>query len=180
MNYDSRQESARWLPEVYEELRCLAASGIAGFADWNTLQPTALVHEAWLKITARQDRRWNDRQHFFRSAALAMRRILAESARRKLRRSNARLPLELQSQKEPAESPEEKLLLIDEGLKHLEKENPRSAQVVLLKFFGGLTNAEVAETLHVTERTVERDWTHARSWLLARILSQQQHTDIRS
>ena len=172
---ESDSDSSRWLPEVYDELRRLAAARMAREADGLTLQPTALVHEAWIKLTIRDDRKWNDREHFFRSAALAMRRILVESARRKRRRSSA-----LQSNLErdgrmrnAAETPEGRLLRIDENLKKLEQQDPESARVVILKFFGGLTNREVAESLGVTERTVERQWAYARSTLLTMIRSQE-------
>ena len=164
--------SSRWLPEVYEELRCLAAARMAREADGLTLQPTALVHEAWIKLSARDDRKWNDREHFFRSAALAMRRILVESARRKRRRCSA-----LQSQRAvtetTGETPEDRLLRIDESLKKLEQQDPECARVVILKFFGGLTNREAAESLGVTERTVERQWAYAKSTLLTMIRSQE-------
>ena len=144
-----------------------------------TLQPTALVHEAWIKLTIRDDRKWNDREHFFRSAALAMRRILVESARRKRRRSSV-----LQSCLEQGgltastgDAPEDRLLRIDENLKKLEQQDPESARVVILKFFGGLTNREVAESLGVTERTVERQWAYARSTLLTMIRSEDPPSD---
>jgi RNA polymerase sigma factor (TIGR02999 family) len=172
---DSITESARWLPEVYEELRHLAAARMAREADGLTLQPTALVHEAWIKLTMRDDRKWNDREHFFRSAALAMRRILVESARRKRRRSSA-LQSNLERDepmKNAAETPEDRLLRIDETLKKLEQQDPESARVVILKFFGGLTNREVAESLGVTERTVERQWAYAKSTLLTMIQSDE-------
>ena len=164
--------SSRWLPEVYEELRCLAAARMARETDGLTLQPTALVHEAWIKLSARDDRKWNDREHYFRSAALAMRRILVESARRKRRRCSA-----LQSQRgvteTTGETPEDRLLRIDESLKKLEQQDPECARVVILKFFGGLTNREAAESLGVTERTVERQWAYAKSTLLTMIRSQE-------
>jgi RNA polymerase sigma factor (TIGR02999 family) len=167
--------SGRWLPEVYEELRSLAAARMTREADGLTLQPTALVHEAWIKLTMRDDRKWNDREHFFRSAALAMRRILVESARRKRRRSSA-LQSNLKDEgslETTAEPPEDRLLRIDETLKKLEQQDPESARVVILKFFGGLTNREVAESLGVTERTVERQWAYARSTMLTMIRSEE-------
>jgi RNA polymerase sigma factor (TIGR02999 family) len=173
--FDSRAGSARWLPEVYDELRRLAADRMTREADGLTLQPTALVHEAWIKLTIRDERKWNDREHFFRSAALAMRRILVESARRK-RRRNSMLQSNMEHLvpvKNAGETPESRLLCIDENLKKLEQQDPESARVVILKFFGGLTNREVAESLGVTERTVERRWTYAKSTLLTMIHSQE-------
>lgn len=176
---DSFAGSARWLPEVYDELRRLAASRMAREVEGLTLQPTALVHEAWIKLTMRDDRKWNDREHFFRSAALAMRRILVESARRKRRRTLAVKsnfdhdgPIE-----NAADTPEGRLLRIDENLKKLEQQDPESARVVILKFFGGLTNREVAESLGVSERTVERQWAYARSTLLTMIRTEEISSD---
>lgn len=171
--------SARWLPEVYDELRRIAAARMAREAGGLTLQPTALVHEAWIKLTIRDDRKWNDREHFFRSAALAMRRILVESARRKRRRSSAlQSNLKHESPLEnSAETPEDRLLCIDETLKKLEEQDPEGARVVILKFFGGLTNREVAESLGVTERTVERQWAYAKSVLLTMIRSKENPGD---
>jgi RNA polymerase sigma factor (TIGR02999 family) len=172
---EPRSKSSRWLPEVYEELRRLAAARMASESDGLTLQPTALVHEAWIKLTLRDDRKWNDREHFFRSAALAMRRILVESARRKRRRGASLHAFVGEGGLPEARSdlPEERLLRIDESLKKLEQEDPESARVVILKFFGGLTNREAAESLGVTERTIERQWAYARSTLLAMIRSQE-------
>lgn len=173
--FDPRAGSARWLPEVYDELRRLAADRMTREADGLTLQPTALVHEAWIRLTIRDERKWNDREHFFRSAALAMRRILVESARRK-RRRNSMLQSNIEHLvpvKNATETPESRLLCIDENLKKLEQQDPESARVVILKFFGGLTNREVAESLGVTERTVERRWTYAKSTLLTMIRSHE-------
>ena len=168
-------ESSRLFPEIYEELRLLASARMAREMSGLTLQPTALVHEAWIKLTMRDDRKWNDREHFFRAAALAMRRILVESARRKRRRLQA---LQAGSEERHAldsnsEDPQERLLRIDENLKKLEQQDPESARVVLLKFYGGLTNREVAESLGVSERTVERQWAYAKSTLLSMILSDE-------
>lgn len=169
-------ESSSLFPEIYEELRILATARMAREMSGLTLQPTALVHEAWMKLTIRDDRKWNDREHFFRAAALAMRRILVESARRKRWRQQA-LQSNCKQQTEPtthAENPEERLLRIDENLKKLELQDPESARVVVLKFFGGLTNREVAQSLGVSERTVERLWAYAKSTLLRMILSDDQ------
>jgi hypothetical protein len=176
---DSFEGSARWLPEVYDELRRLAASRMSREPGGLTLQPTALVHEAWIKLTMRDDRKWNDREHFFRSAALAMRRILVESARRKRRRGLAlKSNLDHDGPIENAsETPEGRLLRIDENLKKLEQQDPESARIVILKFFGGLTNREVAESLGVSERTVERQWAYARSTLLTMIRAEENSSD---
>lgn len=132
-----------------------------------TLQATALVHEAWLRLTA-GDHIWNDRAYFCGAAAQTMRRILIESARRKsrIRRGGDLERVDMEEMDSIAEEmPEEGVLLIDEGLSELEKSNPERAQIVTLKFFGGLTNDEVAETLNVSTRTVEREWACAKAWL---------------
>ena len=156
------------LPLVYDELRRLAASRMARESAAMTLQPTALVHEAWLRLSRAGERGWNNRVHFFRAAALAMRRILVERARQKATLKSCAL----RAEKDPSDLfhadivPDERLLLIDEGLQRLEKEDPESARVVLLKFFAGLTNNEVAATLGVTVRTVERQWAYAKASLL--------------
>ena len=156
------------LPLVYDELRRLAASRMARDSAAMTLQPTALVHEAWLRLSQAGNRSWNNRVHFFRAAALAMRRILVDRARQKATLKSCGLRAET----DPSDlfhgniTPDERLLLIDESLQRLEKEDPESARIVLLKFFAGLTNHEVAATLGVTVRTVERQWAYAKACLL--------------
>jgi len=159
------------LPLVYDELRRLAAARMAQEAADQTLQATALVHEAWLRLVGNGEQTWENRAHFFGAAAEAMRRILIENARRKsrLKRGGALLRVDI-SEIELAEStPDEKVLMIDEALEMLETEDPEKARIVVMKFFGGLTNQEVAETLQVTERTVERHWAFAKAWLFRRI-----------
>ena len=155
------------LPLVYDELRRLAASRISREAEGITLQPTALVHEAWIRLTAKGDREWGDRIHFFRAAALAMRRILVDRARQKasLKKGGIRTDLDPASLEITEETPDERILLIDESLRRLEKEDPESARIVLLKFFAGLTNNEVASSLGVNVRTVERQWAYAKACL---------------
>ena len=159
------------LPLVYDELRRLAATRMARESAGMTLQPTALVHEAWLRLSGTGDRNWNDRTHFFRAAALAMRRILVDRARQKatLRRERVRVEMDPSAMEPAAITPDERLLLIDESLQRLEKEDPDSARIVLLKFFAGLTNQEAAATLGVNVRTVERQWAFAKASLLAMI-----------
>jgi RNA polymerase sigma factor (TIGR02999 family) len=172
---DSQAESARWLPEVYDELRRIAASQMSREASGLTLQPTALVHEAWLKLSNSDDGKWNDREHFFRYAALTMRRILVESARRKReRRSDLHSLIEAETMLgNSKQSPEDHLQRIDECLQILEQRDPESARVVILKFYGGLTNPEVARALGMSERSVERQWAYAKSALLAMIRKQE-------
>ena len=163
--------SADLLPLVYHELRRHAAGRMAREAAGQTMQPTALVHEAWLRLTGNGDHRWQNRAHFFGAAAEAMRRILIENARRKarLKRGGNPLRVELDDVDLAASTPDEKVLLIDEALERLQAEDPEKAKVVVLKFFVGLTNQEVAENLGVTERTVERHWAYAKAWLFQTI-----------
>ncbi|MBU6402351.1 MAG: sigma-70 family RNA polymerase sigma factor [Verrucomicrobia bacterium] len=160
--------SERLLPLVYDELRRLAAAKMSRERDNQTLQPTALVHEAWLRLTVPGDVAWENRRHFFAAAAEAMRRILIERARRKarLRHGGGQHRVDLQEVNLAVATPDERVLLIDEALERLRAEDPDKARLVTMKFFGGLTNREVAETLGVTERTVERQWASAKAWLL--------------
>src|SRR4051812_18703918 len=155
------------LPLVYNELRRHAAGRMAREAVGQTIQPTALVHEAWLRLIGDGNRRWQNRAHFFGAAAEAMRRILIENARRKARLKRGSNPqrLDLDHDELSAALPDEKVRMIDEALERLQLEDPEKAQVVVLKFFVGLTNLEVAENLGVTERTVERHWAYAKAWL---------------
>lgn len=156
------------LPLVYDELRSLAAARLRGEAEGQTLQATALVHEAWLRVCGKGGRTWNDRAHFFRVAALEMRRILVKNARRKgrIKRGGEFQRVDFEGLEIADDQPDERILAIDEALKRLENEDPDSARIVTLKFFGGLTNKEVAEMEGVTERTIERQWAFARTLLL--------------
>jgi RNA polymerase sigma factor (TIGR02999 family) len=162
-----RQASSDLLPLVYEELRRLATARMAREASGHTLQPTALVHEAWLRLVGDGDRNWENRAHFFGAAAEAMRRILIENARRKsrLKRGGDQARVDIADVELATTTPDDKVLLIDEALEKLQSEDPDKAKIVVLKFFGGLTNQEVAQTLNVTERTVERQWAFAKAWL---------------
>ncbi|HKI68942.1 MAG TPA: sigma-70 family RNA polymerase sigma factor [Verrucomicrobiae bacterium] len=159
------------LPLVYEELRRLAAVRMAKEAAGQTLQPTALVHEAWLRLMEAGEQTWQNRGHFFAAAAEAMRRILIESARRKSRqkRGSRIAPLNIDDLEVADTSPDEKVLLINDALEKLETEDPEKARIVVMKFFGGLTNQEVAESMGVNERTIERHWAYAKAWLFRSI-----------
>ncbi len=165
------------LPLVYDELRKLAAARMSLETAGHTLQPTALVHEAWLRLAGEGNRTWRDREHFFRAAALVMRRILVDRARQKSSRKRwgdcERVDTDVSMIDMAAASPDDRILLIDEQLEHLEQEDPESAQIIMLKFFAGLTNGEIARMLSVTERTVERQWAYAKATLLQMIRQEQ-------
>jgi RNA polymerase sigma factor (TIGR02999 family) len=155
------------LPIVYQELRKLAHSLMAKTPPGNTLQPTALVHEAYLRLVGREDPGWNSRGHFFAAAAHAMRRILVEEARRKARPKHGgdRERLDADAIDIPIETPVEDVLALDEALERLRTRDPRKAEVVILRYFAGLTIAETAQVLKVSEPTVDRDWQFARALL---------------
>ncbi len=159
--------SAELLPLVYDELRNVARERMSNIAAGQTLQPTALVHEAWLKLSHGDGRKWNDRTHFFRAAVQAMRQILVDRARAKASHKRTLDPaaFELQTLDLADASLEERVLLVDEMLTRLEQEEPDSVRLITLKFFGGLTNQEIAAMDGVTERTVERHWSYAKTLL---------------
>jgi RNA polymerase sigma factor (TIGR02999 family) len=161
--------AAQLLPLVYEELRRLAAERLAHEKPGQTLQATALVHEAYLRLVdADQADKWNSPGHFFAAAAEAMRRILIDRARHKQthKAGGGRRRLDLDDI-EPAlaEANDDRLLALDEALRQLEWKEPRKAQLVKLRFFAGLTAEQAAAALGVSTSTAEKDWTYARSWL---------------
>jgi RNA polymerase sigma factor (TIGR02999 family) len=168
---DERLLAEQLLPLVYDELRRLAASRMALEAAGQTLQATALVHEAWIRLVKDGDRTWENRTHFFRAAAQAMRRILVERARHKsrLKTGGSLERLDIHTLDLAAATPDDGVLLINESLEQLETQDPDSARLVVLKFFGGLTNREIAGLLNITERTVERQWAYARAKLYGMI-----------
>ena len=161
------------LPLVYEELRKLAAHKMANEAAGHTLQPTALVHEAWLRLVGNQGQRWENRAHFFGAAAEAMRRILIEKARRRqrARHGGGQERVDLDELAIVAPESDERLLQVHEALDQLAAEDKVKADVVKLRFFVGLTDHEVAEALGLSERTVERHWAYAKPWLFRVIRS---------
>jgi RNA polymerase sigma factor (TIGR02999 family) len=163
------------LPLVYSELRKLAAARIASESPGQTLQPTALVHEAWVELAGDGHRNWQNRAHFFGAAAHAMRRILMLKARRKsrLKHGGGQVRLNIEEHEVMAITPDERILLIDQALKELEKEDPKQARIVEMKFFGGLTNLEVAQNLGIGERSVDREWACAKAWLFQWIRSHE-------
>jgi RNA polymerase sigma factor (TIGR02999 family) len=155
------------LPIVYEELRLLAAQKLSREAPGQTLQATALVHEAYLRLLGDEPHNWQGRAHFFAAAAEAMRRILVDNARRKgrLKRGGGRRRIDLDKVSLAVETSADDLLALDEAFTRLAQEDPQAAQVVKLSFFGGLTLDEAAEVLGVSRRTAYRYWAFARAWL---------------
>ena len=159
----------RLLSLVYDQLRALAAARMARESPGHTLQPTALVHEAWLRLGGDAQPAWHNRAHFFGAAAEAMRRILVESARRKhaarhgggQQRVDASDPLLALAIPEPPAH----VLAVHDALERLAQHDARKAEVVRLHYFAGLTLEEAAEVLGISEPTAKRDWTYARAWL---------------
>ncbi|HWX21126.1 MAG TPA: sigma-70 family RNA polymerase sigma factor [Candidatus Binatia bacterium] len=159
------------LPLVYNELRKLAACKMANEAPGQTLQPTALVHEAWLRLGGREDQAWDSRAHFFGAAAEAMRRILIENARRKkaLRHGGGQAQFDVQKLEVAAPAPDDQMLAVDEALNKLAELDKDKAELVKLRYFAGLTIEEAARLLGISEATAKRWWTYARAWLYAEI-----------
>jgi RNA polymerase sigma factor (TIGR02999 family) len=163
------QAADKLLPLVYEELRKLATAKMAMESPNQTLQPTALVHEAWLRLVGTPDQTWQNRAHFFRTAAECMRRILIDNARRKqqLRHGGDQQRVPLDELELPDGTDPGRLLHVNEALERLAVEDANKAEIVKLRFFVGLENREIAELLGISERTVERAWRFAKAWLLA-------------
>ena len=162
------------LPLVYEELRKLAAVRMAQEAPGQTLQPTALVHEAWVRLVGEANPKFDGRGHFFAAAAEAMRRILIDNARRKraLRHGGGQARVDIDDVELRAEAKDDELLATHEALDKLSAENKSMAELVKLRFFVGLTNKAAAEILGVSEPTVERWWAFVRAWLFREIRGQ--------
>lgn len=157
------------LPLVYDDLRRLAANELKREQTGHTLQPTALVHEAYLRLVDQSSEpQWNHRGHFYAAAATAMRRILVESARRKktLKRGGDRERVPMNEDQVLATDTHPDILALDEALSKLETERPDLAQLVSLRYFAGLTMEQAAKALGVSLRTTERNWTYVRAWLL--------------
>lgn len=153
--------------EIYAELRALAAKNMRRHRRGQTLQTTVLVHEAWLRLS-RQGNKWQSRRHFFATASLAMRQIIIDHARRKLRQfqnGSGGLINSYPMNTVPAADQSEVILLIDEGLNELEKIHPELAQVVVNRFFGGMSIPEIAEVMEISQRSVARHWAMAKVWL---------------
>ena len=163
------------LPLVYEELRKLAGAKLAREAAGQTLQATALVHEAWLRLIGAEHQTWQNRAHFFGAAAEAMRRILIDKARRKRagRHGGGQQRVDIAELEIAAPAKDEELLAVSDALDRLAAEDSRMAELVKLRFFIGLTNKEAAECLGVSVPTVERWWAFARAWLYEEIGTSQ-------
>jgi RNA polymerase sigma factor (TIGR02999 family) len=158
----------RLLPLVYGELRTLARAQLRNERPDHTLEPTALVHEAYLRLIGAAAPPWSDRQHFFRAAAEAMRRILIEHARKRgrvKRGGPGRLRVDLSGVNLASADDADSLLALDDAFRRLEQQDPEAADVVRLRFFAGLSVAETAQATGRSERTVKREWAFARAWL---------------
>jgi RNA polymerase sigma factor (TIGR02999 family) len=176
--------SAELLPLVYEELKRLARARLAATPPGNTLQPTALVHEAYLRLVGDVDPGWNSRAHFFGAAAQAMRDILVEQVRRKSRQKHggdrARESdgsMDMPEVNFEFDDATIDLMSLDTALKELEQVDVRKAQIVMLRYFAGLTAGQTAEALGVTERTIERDWKFTKAWLRTRMTGSSDEGD---
>ena len=159
------------LPLVYEELRRLAARKMSLEQPGQTLQATALVHEAYIRLVGSDDRDWSGRTHFFAAAAEAMRRILIENARRKqrLKRGGARQKVDLEDADIVTEGPSDDIIALDEALAKLAQEDPVKADLVKLRYFAGLTIEQAAKILNISKATAERYWSYSRAWLFDEI-----------
>ena len=171
MQPEEIQTTEELLPLVYAELRRLAAHKMASENPAQTLQPTALVHEAWLKLGGEENRQWRNRNHFFAAAAEAMRRILTDNARRKLRvrHGGGQQRVELDDCATAADSEADHILAISEALEKFAQIDPKRAELVKLRYFVGLSFTEAAEVLSISEPTAKRYWSFARAWLYEEI-----------
>ena len=159
------------MPLVYDELRRMAAAKMAPEASAQTLQPTALLHEAWLRLGGDSQPKWQNRAHFFSAAAEAMRRILIETARRKgrLRHGGEWQRVDIEHVTIAIEDADETVLAVNEALEKLAVQDARKAEIVKLRYFVGMSHQEIADVLGIAEPTVRRDWAFARSWLYAEL-----------
>ena len=164
---DDRQASQNLLPLVYDELRSLARARLKHEAPGQTLQPTALVHEAYLRLVGEEDPGWEGRGHFFAAAARAMRQILVDRAREKsaAKRGGDRQRVSGDYAEPLFEPPSAEVLAVDEAVRRLEDEDSRKGQIVNLRYFAGMTAAETAAVLGISVGTVGREWRYIRAWL---------------
>jgi RNA polymerase sigma factor (TIGR02999 family) len=168
---DANQPAAELLPVLYGELRRLAAAWTARLPSGQTLQPTALVHEAYLRLVRDKDPGWKDRRHFFGAAAQAMRDILIDQVRQKasFKHGGKAKRIELVEGLAWIEPPSNDLLALDEAIQQLQGEDPRLAEIVRLRYYTGLSAVETAEVIGVSVSTLKRDWRCARAWLARRL-----------
>lgn len=173
---DGRRASNELLPLVYADLRKLAAARMAKMAPGQTLQATALVHEAYVRLVGRTDPGFEGRAHFFGAAARAMRNVLADHLQQKnsLKRGGNVHHIGASTAALSSEGPSDDVLAVEEALEELERDYPRRAEIVTLRFFGGLSNEEIAEVMDLSTRSVERDWRFARAWLNDRLGEREQ------
>jgi RNA polymerase sigma factor (TIGR02999 family) len=169
------QAAEQLLPLVYEELRRLAAGKMALETPGQTLQPTALVHEAWLRLAGHDNRKWNDRTHFFAAAAESMRRILVDNARRKRaqRHGGGQLRVEMPEITAPSAPNDDQLLAVNDALDKFAAVDNQKAELVKLRYFVGMTTEEAAQALGISVPTASRYWIYARAWLADEIRAQQ-------
>ena len=169
------RSTEKLLPLVYNELRRLAAHKMASEPSGHTLQPTALVHEAWLKLVDPPSQSWQNRAHFFGAAAEAMRRILIARARRKhtRRRGAGAFHLDVDELEIASPAPDDQLLALNDALDRFAALEPQQAELVKLRYFVGLKIPEAAEVLGISEATAKRWWAYARAWLLHEIQTPQ-------
>jgi len=173
----NQDAAARLIPLVYEELHRLAERRLRLERPNHTLQPTALVHEAYLKLVAQRNANWQSRAHFFALASQLMRRILVDYARSRLRakRGGKQVKLPLDEALLFTEDRCDELLALDESLERLEKLDARQSRIVELRFFGGLTVEEAAEVLGISPKTVKREWSTAKAWLYGELKERHGH-----
>ena len=171
---DDPKAADQLLPLVYEELHKLAAAKMAQEKPGQTLQATALVHEAWLRLAGSDQQQWRGRSHFFGAAAEAMRRILIDKARQKasLKRGQEQSPEELHESQIEMMAPADEILAVHDALDALAAEDATAAEVVKLRYFVGMTIPEIAEALEISPRSADRHWLFARAWLKGAIRSQ--------
>ncbi len=162
------EDHSTLVPVVYDELRNLARASLARLSPGQTLQATALVHEAWLRVASAGSSSWKDRRHFFRAAAMAMRHVLVDQARRKasLKHGGGRQRAEADLDAPFIAAPVDDVLAVDEALDRLRSLHPRQHEVVMLRFFGGTEEKEIASVLEISRTTVQEDWRFARAWLM--------------
>lgn len=170
----------RLMPVVYQDLRRLARRHLVAERAGHTLQPTALVNEAYMRLVDYRQMQWQDRAHFFAVCAQLMRRILVEHARRRnLRRGGGMRRLSLEQVPEPGSTQRTDVIALDEALNELSRMDPRKAQVVELRYFGGLSVEETAEALSISAPTVMRDWSSAKAWLYRELSAQASDAVVR-